>query len=252
MAMQTDKGLIFHVLGDGPEAVLCHPSLGLGRFLFHRLQPRWSARYAVVSWDPRGVGDNRLLAPSLEAMVADTEDIAAVLDRPVHLVGVSLGSFVMARVAAQAAGRIQTVALVSTSVGFSDGAAMVAERARRIESQGMVEYARAYSQEVLTEFARPEVRENLAQELADMDSKTYLETMAFTYAVDNGPVFAQVQQPTLVVVGTLDQVTPPAEAEIAARVLPNSWLAVVPRAGHLIPLDQPLRLDETLQEFWQA
>ncbi len=158
----------------------------------------------------------------------------------------------MARVAAQTAGRIQTVALVSTSVGFSDGAAMVAERARRIESQGMVEYARAYSQEVLTEFARPEVRENLAEELADMDPKTYLETMAFTYAVDNGPVFAQVQQPTLVVVGTLDQITPPAEAEIAARVLPNSWLAVVPRAGHLIPLDQPLRLDETLQEFWQA
>ncbi len=252
MVMQTEKGLTFHILGDGPEAVMCHASLGLGRFLFHRVAPRWASRYTVVTWDPRGIGDNRSMAPSMEGLVEDARDILVMVDRPTHLVGVSLGSFIMARVAAEGDPRIATVALVSTTLGFRDGLKISAQKSEEIFAVGMAEYARRYAKAVLTEFCSAEVSQNLYEEMADVAPGAYIETMKLTYQADNGPIFAEVSQPTLVVVGTLDDRTPPAEAELAARVLPNSWLAVVPRAGHLIPLDQPTRLDEILQEFWQS
>jgi 3-oxoadipate enol-lactonase len=184
--------------------------------------------------------------------VGDASDIMAALDRPCHLVGVSLGSFVMARLAVTGDPRIQTVALLSTSLGFAGGEEAVKDRSDRISRDGMEAYAREYVEDTLTPYVSMEVRENVIRELGDVDPASYLDAMRITYAQDNGPVFAEVAQPTLVVVGTMDRRTPPTEAEMAARILPNSWLAVVVRAGHLIPLDQPGRVDEMLQEFWQA
>ena len=220
--------------------------------MFHRVAPRWARRYTVVTWDQRGVGDNRHLPISMEDWTGDAAEILQTVDRPCHLLGVSLGSFVMARLAANGDARIQTVALVSTSLGFTDGDQVVAARAEEIHRDGMKAYAQKYADTTLTEYAGPEVHTNLVQELGDMDPDVYVESLRITYQQDNGPVFAAVRQPTLVVVGTLDRRTPPAEAELAARVLPNSWLAVIVRSGHLVPLDQWLRLDEVLEEVWEA
>ena len=251
-SMQTASGVIFHTLGDGPEAILCHSSLGLGRFLFHRVAPGWARRYTVVTWDQRGVGDNRHLPVAMEDWTGDAAEIIEAVGRPCHLLGVSLGSFVMARLAAKGDDRIRTVALVSTSLGFTNGDQLVAARSEAIQRDGMQAYAQKYADMTLTEYAGPEVHGNLVQELGEMDPNVYLESLRITYQQDNGSVFAAVRQPTLVVVGTLDHTTPPADAELAARVLPNSWLAVIVRAGHLVPLDQSGRLNEVLEEFWEA
>ena len=66
--LRTKQGLKYFAMGDGPEAVVCHPSLGLGRFLFYRLVPPLSRRYRVVTYDPRGVGENAAFAPELDAL----------------------------------------------------------------------------------------------------------------------------------------------------------------------------------------
>lgn len=251
--METEQGIAYHVLGRGSEAIICLPSLGLGRFLFHRMVPYWCQARQVVLWDPRGVGDNAAFVPSMDGWVADAADIMRAVGAPAHVVGVSVGSFVAARLAvADETGLARTVALVSTTPGFLDGEATVEARRQEIAEVGFEAYVRAYVDATLSPGAYPELKENLVAELAAVDPESYLAAMRIAYTVDNGPIFHEVTQPTLVVVGTEDRRTPPEAAELAARVLPNSWLAVVPKAGHLVPLDQPKRLYEILEEFWQG
>ncbi len=52
-------------------------------------------------------------------------------------------------------------------------------------------------------------------------------------AFDAAPWLGEVPQPTLVVAGAGDTVTPVAGGEVVARSLPAALMAVVPEAGHL-------------------
>ncbi|MDP9144995.1 MAG: alpha/beta hydrolase, partial [Actinomycetota bacterium] len=58
--------------------------------------------------------------------------------------------------------------------------------------------------------------------------------------------------PTLVVVGDQDQVTPPAVARGMAAAVPGAVLNIIPGAGHLPPIEQPLATTRVLTEFLQS
>ncbi|MFL5473375.1 MAG: alpha/beta hydrolase, partial [Gemmatimonadales bacterium] len=55
--------------------------------------------------------------------------------------------------------------------------------------------------------------------------------------------------PTLVVVGEADTHTPPDQARVMAQAIPGAQLALVPRAAHLPPLEQPAETTELLRRF---
>ncbi|WP_282281624.1 alpha/beta fold hydrolase [Pseudomonas sp. PS02302] len=66
---------------------------------------------------------------------------------------------------------------------------------------------------------------------------------------DSRPTLAQVQVPTLIVVGAQDQLTPPAEAELMAAGIQGSRLVVLDDCGHLPPLELPERTTSLLREW---
>lgn len=246
--MSKPSGVSYQVSGDGPEAVLCHPSLGLGRFLFHRLVPVVSRKWMVVTWDPRGVGDRVQEMPDLQGWVDDTLEILARMDRPVHLFGVSLGSWVMARAALKAKDAVRSLVLQGATVGFADGKAAVEGRRRQLQAEGMASFARAYAADTLEVDNEP-LRDNLAWHLAQVPMDKYLAAMNAIYPVDNAAVFKAIAHPTLVMVGNRDQRTSPAEADRVAALIPRAQVAVVPMAGHLAVLDQPLTVADYLDQF---
>ncbi|MGI8696018.1 MAG: alpha/beta fold hydrolase, partial [Mycobacteriales bacterium] len=55
--------------------------------------------------------------------------------------------------------------------------------------------------------------------------------------------------PILIVVGDQDRLTPPAHSAELARELPGAELLVVPGAGHIVILESPDVVDETLVAF---
>ena len=55
--------------------------------------------------------------------------------------------------------------------------------------------------------------------------------------------------PALIVVGEEDTLTPVAEAEKMAKVIPTAELVVIPRAGHLSNLEQPPSFNAALNNF---
>ena len=62
----------------------------------------------------------------------------------------------------------------------------------------------------------------------------------------------EIQAPTLVIVGELDEETPPAYAAELHSGIPNSGLEVIPAAGHLSPAEAPDAFNDLVREFWES
>ncbi|MCA9198044.1 MAG: alpha/beta fold hydrolase [Planctomycetales bacterium] len=59
----------------------------------------------------------------------------------------------------------------------------------------------------------------------------------------------EIAHRTLVVCGEHDVITPPAEMEQMARSLPKAEFHLIPDAGHMAPLENPLRVNQVLESF---
>ncbi|MDA8194094.1 MAG: alpha/beta hydrolase [Thermaerobacter sp.] len=246
--MRTASGVKYYVAGAGGTAILCHPSLGLGRFLFHRLGPLLAGEHTVVTWDPRGVGDQARREANLDGWVNDTLEIARAVGKPACLLGVSLGSWVVARAAVKEPEWVAGLILQGTTLGFREGASEVDKRKRQLAEQGMEVFARQYADTTLIG-DNDVLRNNLAWELSQVEPNRYVEAMAEIYTVSNREVFSQLKVRTLVMAGSMDRRTSPAEADKAAAAIPGARVAIVPRAGHLAALDQPNAVAEIVRRF---
>jgi pimeloyl-ACP methyl ester carboxylesterase len=78
---------------------------------------------------------------------------------------------------------------------------------------------------------------------------------AILHRPDSRPYLPEITVPTLVMVGSDDQLTPPDHAEEMVRLIPHARLHVVAGAAHLPPLERPeavgTRLREWLDPGWR-
>jgi pimeloyl-ACP methyl ester carboxylesterase len=66
---------------------------------------------------------------------------------------------------------------------------------------------------------------------------------------DSTATLSGVRVPTLILVCEADEVSPPAAAQAMARLVPGAGCHVIPAAGHLAPLEQPLATGRLLSDF---
>lgn len=100
---------------------------------------------------------------------------------------------------------------------------------------------------------------NAPHRLIELASKRMLETrqsvlVGDLQACDRFDVMAQlgaVQQPTLVICGAEDHMTPLRYAQFLSNTIPNAHLSVIPDAGHMVMLEQPRIVAESLLSFLQ-
>jgi pimeloyl-ACP methyl ester carboxylesterase len=59
----------------------------------------------------------------------------------------------------------------------------------------------------------------------------------------------QLSLPTLVVCGEHDAISPPDEMRAMAAAIRGSRFVLVPRAGHMAPLEQPSTVNEAIEAF---
>jgi pimeloyl-ACP methyl ester carboxylesterase len=68
-------------------------------------------------------------------------------------------------------------------------------------------------------------------------------------SLDISEAITRIDIPTLVIGGTADVLTPPAEARRIAKRIPNARLELVPGAGHMLMLEQTELIDRLIVEF---
>jgi 3-oxoadipate enol-lactonase/4-carboxymuconolactone decarboxylase len=94
--------------------------------------------------------------------------------------------------------------------------------------------------------AQPAITEWAVQMVRTTDPGCYIAACEALAAFDVRGELGMVGVPTLVLAGSDDQVTGPAEARTLVAGIPDARLAVVPGASHLVPVEQPAAVTDLL------
>ncbi len=200
-----------------------------------------------------GMADSFEGPPSIDAMarwVLAESDRRGLHDFAVA--GVSMGGYVAMALLREAGHRISGLALLDTKSGAdSDAAARDREEfAVRVTGSGLDWVPEAMLDKLLGETTR-ETRPTVVRHVTDWILQSDPVMLAWAQRAmavrpDAGPELDVFRQPTLVVVGTEDVISPPGEAAAMSEALGGAPLSMVSGAGHLANVECPGRVSEML------
>src|SRR5439155_7870466 len=122
-----------------------------------------------------------------------------------------------------------------------------ADRIRRYMKMGQSDLAFLVAR--LTNFG-PKASPTLIEHVAGVSGQAPLEVwtdgLTALFEMDLTHAMEHVKVPSLVVVGDLDRLTPPASARLIADTLPDARLVVLEGAGHMAPLERHEQFNRVL------
>jgi pimeloyl-ACP methyl ester carboxylesterase len=68
---------------------------------------------------------------------------------------------------------------------------------------------------------------------------------------DLSGLLSQIDVPTMVVAGREDKLIPATQSRAMADAIPGAHFTVIPEAGHLVPMEQPVATGRVITEFLQ-
>jgi len=173
------------------------------------------------------------------------------------LAGLSMGGYVAFEMLRQQPERVARLALINTRATLDSAA----EARRR---RGLIQLARRGRFKGVTPRLMPTLlaEANLADakltgtvtgmaERVGRDGFIRQQT-AIMHRPDSRPLLPAIAQPTLVVGGRDDTLTPPAEQHHMAEHIPGADLVILARAGHLSPLERPEAVTNALRGWLMA
>ncbi len=263
----TSDGVTLHFeeAGRGTPIVFVH-EFGGNHWSWEPQMNFFSRRHRCVTYAARGFPPSDIPA-SVEsysqAIAAD--DIVAVMDaagiETAHLVGLSMGGFAVLHAGLRHPGRVRSI----TAAGAGYGAEKAHEEyfkgiseqvATNFETQGAPTFAKVYAEgasRVQFQDKDPRGWQLFADRLGQHDSRGAANTMRGVQMrrpslYDLEDQFRAMTAPLLVVVGDEDDhcLQP---GLFLKRTVPASGLAVLPKTGHTLNLEEPMLFNQILAEF---
>ncbi|MFI5975726.1 alpha/beta fold hydrolase [Streptomyces sp. NPDC051452] len=218
--------------------------------MWDRQVPELVKQWRVFRFDLPGHGG----APAHPAgSVAElTDRLLATLDslgvQRFGYAGCALGGAVGIALALRHPERLASLALVAASPRFGT-ADEFRQRGVIVRTNGLDPIARTSPDRWFTggfAAAQPAITEWAVQMVRTTDPGCYIAACEALAGFDVRAELGRVGVPTLVLVGSDDQVTGPAEARTLVAGIPDARLAVVPGASHLVPVEQPAAVTDLL------
>ncbi len=202
--------------------------------------------------------DRQLITPDLrgDSISAMADEVAALLERSgierAIVGGLSMGGYVSLAFADRHPQRLAGLVLADTKAGPDTPEARTArdEAMELVRAQGVGAYLEKMLPKLLSPNAPAEVVAE-ARALALADSGTVIAGLgALRDRPDRRPGLPRIACPTLVIVGSEDVVTPPAEAAAMVAAIPGATLVTIPGAGHLANLEAPDAFSSAITAFF--
>jgi pimeloyl-ACP methyl ester carboxylesterase len=244
--------IYFETVGapDAPVVVLGHGAGG-NHAIWYQQVPRFARDYRVVTWDQRGFGlstnRNDLANPRTA-----TADLLAILDHlgvgRAHVVGQSLGGWAALGLALGHADRVRSLVLADTIGGIAIPEWWKA--AVQVQREGPFNHPA-----LADRFCRdnPE-RAHLYLQIGGLKRDANPDQLAVlrglrevTHGDDQ---LAECGVPTMFIVGTDDEIFPPATIADAATRLPGARVEQITGAGHSPYFEQPEAWNALVLDFW--
>ena len=253
--------LAVEVRGEGLPVLFVHG------FPFDRTMWRHQlaalSRWKRIAPDLRGVGGSTAPAAADGYSVGRyADDAIAVLDAlgigDVAVCGLSLGGYVVFELLRRYPERVRALILADTQPGADsaeakrgrDELATMAER----EGQDAV-IARLWPRLLApaTATTQPQIVEQVREMARRWSLPGFVGALrALRDRPDSKDTLRRVHVPTLVLAGSEDAISPPPVAQAMAQLVPGAQFHVIPAAGHLAPLEQPLVTSRLLGDFLTA
>ena len=218
------------------------------------------ARWRCIAPDLRGAGTSAGPASPSEYTVASyAGDLIGLLDelriQRAVICGLSLGGYIAFELLRSHAARVRAAVLCNTK------AAADTPEAKR-DRDAMAELARQRGAGAIAERLLPkllsgdtfEQQPEVVQEVREMITRASVGGIvgalhALRERPDSTPVLAMIRVPVLVVAGADDQIAPAPGMRAMAGAIPGAESVVIPGAGHLAPLEQPVPVNAAIQRF---
>ncbi len=253
------NGASLHYSLDGPETgkplVLVH-ELGGTLHSWQPLIPKVVlAGHRVLRWDWRGSGlSEKIRGPfSIDDMCAD---LAALMDavgfpQPADMVGTALGGGIAIAFAARHPAKVRKLVASSPATGGGNASRdMLLTRAAGVEKDGMRAFAdqsmaRSYPEAYRTD---PAAFAEYRNRWICNDPASFAAHNRMLAEMDEGPNFARIACPALILSGTDDPLRTPAAVQEIANAIPGANYRELP-TGHFLPVYSPDLWAETVLPF---
>lgn len=212
----------------------------------------------VVAVDLRGHGHSPWRGDAVHSMELLADDLAelsvAIGDPGIDVVGLSMGGYVALAMAERVPESIRSLALIDTRAA-ADGEA--ARAGRDATAAAVVDHGRrSLSETLVPKLVAPGTDEVVRGRLRTMIESQPYETIVADLRgmrdrADRFGVLGEVGVPVSVVVGELDALTPPADAQAMVEVCSGAEMVVVPGVGHMAPMEAPEAVNQALDALWE-
>jgi len=214
--------------------------------------------YFCIAYDVRGLGES-VVGDGQYTMEAYVDDLFSIikelkLSKPI-LCGLSMGGYIALRAVERDQFIFGGLILCDTKSEADDDTARL-KRAAGINQINSGEFKN---------FIDAFVTNCFAQETAKEDEEMFLATLlksnkhnpigvkgamiAIMSRTDTTAYLPKIKLPTLVLCGSFDALTPPVVMRNLAEKIPGSEFAVIPRAGHMTPLENPDSVNDLILGF---
>lgn len=243
-----------HAPRPGAPALLLLNSLGTHLEMWDDQAAVLSERFELIRYDARGHGQSSTGARAELTLDQLARDALTVLDAcgvvRAHLCGLSLGGMTAMHIARQWPDRVLKVVLSNTSP-YMPPRENWESRIGIALSQGVAPLVEPVLNRWFTaEFraAEPAKVDRIRQMLLTTDPKGYAACCAAIRDMDQREAIRAITATTLVIGGTQDPGTTPADAELIARSIPGAKLTMLD-AAHLSNIERAPEYTQALLDF---
>ena len=244
--------------GRGMPIVLVH-GFPLDHSMWNAQIAALGERWHVIAPDLRGFGTSQVIAGTA-TMDAMADDLAALLDalaidEPVVVVGLSMGGYVAFQFWRKYVERLRGLVLCDTRAAADTPEAAQARHAlvERLLDEGMQVVVGAMLPKLLapaTLAGHSEAVEALRETmLANPAEGSAAALRGMAQRPDMTAELPKISLPTLVIVGQEDAISTVDEMRGIAKAIPESEFVVIPRCGHMTPMEHPLAFNEAIEQF---
>jgi pimeloyl-ACP methyl ester carboxylesterase len=222
------------------------------------LLERLASNHTVIIFNNRGIGnttsgENRFF--SIAQFANDTAGLLDVLEiKQADILGYSMGGFIAQELALTHPDRVGKLIIYASICGgnesilasqvinmLSNGSGTAMERIERFLPLFFPEKWRNENPNYLERI--PKTIETIPNKTLDQHTEAIFNWTGTCSKLKN------ITQPTLVIVGTDDVVTPPANSLLITERIPGAWLVQIKGAGHGLMYQYPEQFNKALQTF---
>jgi 3-oxoadipate enol-lactonase len=215
-------------------------------------------KYYCIAYDVRGLGKS-VVRDGQFTMEMYVDDLFNIIDKlklkKPYVCGLSMGGYITLRAVERDQNKFKGLILCDTrsDADNDEGKLKRANVIKQINEDGVEKFVKGFVSGLFADETKDENPDLYISVIKRCQKSTAVGVKGALLAImsrtETTNYLSQIYIPSLVLCGSFDKLTPPNVMRIIAEKIDNSEFAVIPRAGHLAPLENPDCVNDMIMKF---